>query len=169
MKSPLTFTLQGMSWTCTSVALGFLVFRIFVRVKSFKRIYADDFFVMAAWIMILASSIIWQTQKDALYAQYELASGKATLTPQLVSQNQTLLRTQLSIIMMFYCSLWSVKLSFLLFFRRLQQGQNVKGQRIWWWCVMGFTIATWASCIGDIQYQCLVTSFEWIACKSSTF
>lgn len=152
-----------MSWACTAVALAFLVFRIFVRIKSFKRMYADDFLVISAWAMILASSIIWQTQKHALYAQYALTTE--SLTPHVISQEQTLLRIELVIIMMFYCSLWCVKLSILLFFRRLQQGQSIRKQEIWWWCVFGFTVATWVICIGLIQYQCLARSFESIVRK----
>ncbi|KAL8934497.1 MAG: hypothetical protein Q9216_005882 [Gyalolechia sp. 2 TL-2023] len=154
------------SWTCTTVALAFLIFRLFVRLHSFKRLYADDYLVIAAWLMILATSITWQIQKDALYDQYNLAAGKTAITPQFASQQETLSRATLAIVTMFYCSLWSVKLSFLLFFRRLDQ--NVKGHRVWWWCVLTFTVATWASCIGDIQYQCLVKPFEWIARNCSS-
>ncbi len=156
-----------MSWTCTTVALAFLVFRIFVRIKSFKRMYADDFLVISAWAMILASSIIWQTQKHALYAQY--APTTESLTPHFISQQRTVLRLELVIFLMYHCSLWCVKLSVLLFFRRLQQGQSIRKQKIWWWCVLSFTIATWVISIGLVQYQCLVRSFEWIArkCNSS--
>lgn len=57
------------------------------------------------------------------------------------------------ILIFFYTSLWSVKISFLFFFKRL--GQNVRWQKILWWCVFAFTAATYFVCIGDIQYACL--------------
>ncbi|KAL8941874.1 MAG: hypothetical protein Q9216_001984 [Gyalolechia sp. 2 TL-2023] len=61
---------------------------------------------------------------------------------------------------LFYSALWSIKLSFLLFFRRL--GTNVHGQRRLWWPIFGITVATYFACIGTIQYRCLVTSFEYL-------
>ena len=111
--------------------------------------------------------LIWQTQKHALYAQY--APTTESLTPHFISQQRTVLRLELVIFLMYHCSLWCVKLSILLFFRRLQQGQSIRKQKIWWWCVLSFTVATWVISIGLVQYQCLVRSFEWIArkCNSS--
>ena len=154
-----------MLWASPVVALAFLCFRIFVRIKSFKTLYVDDVLVIVAWALILASSIVWQTQKNVLYAQYELAAGTKAFTPLAISQEQTLLRCEFVIFLMTYCSLWCVKLSILLFFRRLHRGQIMKRQKIWWWCVLGFTIATWVLSVGLIQYQCLLKPFEWILRK----
>ena len=148
--------LKAVSWASTVIALAFLVFRIFVRVKSFKTLYSDDLLVMAAWCMILATSIIWQTQKKALEAQRELAAGAIPQTDDVSSLIQNLQRMQFPIFVLFYCSLWSVKLSFLLFFRRLQEGQTARGPKIWWWCVLSFVIVTWASCVGDLPWRCLM-------------
>ena len=62
------------------------------------------------------------------------------------------------ILVFFYTSLWAVKTSFLLFFRRL--GHNVTGQKVLWWCVFAFTLASYFVCIGDIQYSCLASPLE---------
>lgn len=53
-----------------------------------------------------------------------------------------------AVIILFYSSLWSIKISFLLFFRRL--GMNVKNQKLLWWPVFGITVATYFACIGTI-------------------
>ena len=95
-----------------------------------------------------------------MYAQYALSAGLVELTPYILATEVIFLRTEVATIFLFYACLWSIKILVLVFFRRL--GQKVRGQRIWWWCVLGVTIATWATCIGDIQYPCLLGSLEHI-------
>lgn len=72
---------------------------------------------------------------------------------------------QLIVLIFFYTGLWSVKLSFLIFFRRL--GQNIDKQKYLWWPVLFFTLATYFVCIGDIPYKCLVGSLDEIVVKCS--
>lgn len=68
------------------------------------------------------------------------------------------LKGSVVILVFFYTSLWAVKVSFLLFFRRL--GHNVMGQKVIWWCVFALTLASYFVCIGDIQYSCLTAPPE---------
>lgn len=151
---------QGIMWGGTALSLCFLIFRIFVRLRYFKRLYADDILVIAAWAMLLASSIVWQTQQVPLYNQFKLSSGHIQPTTAILAAEQTLLHANLAVLILFLSCLWSVKVSILVFFRRL--GHKVQGQRIWWWSVMGFTLLTWATCIGVLQYWCLLSSAEYI-------
>lgn len=73
---------------------------------------------------------------------------------------------QLVVLIFFYTSLYTVKLSFLLFFKRL--GHNVYRQKYIWWPVLIFTLATYFVCIGDIQYKCIIRPFTEIAASCST-
>ncbi len=57
------------------------------------------------------------------------------------------------VFVLFFTSLWAVKLAFLLFFRRL--GRNVKSQNVIWWSVFVVTFSSYFVCIGTIQYICL--------------
>lgn len=95
-----------------------------------------------------------------MYTQYQLSAGTISPTPKIIADEVTFLKTEVATIFLFYCCLWSIKLSFLIFFRRL--GQRVRGQKIWWWFVLALTVVTWATCIGDIQYPCLLNSLEYI-------
>lgn len=137
-----------------------MLFRLFVRVKAFRRLYWDDFLVILAWIFFLASAVIWQTQKSGTYSQFGLASGTLAPTPAVLSAFLDSQRGQLAVLFMFYSCLWAIKLSFLIFFRRL--GQKVRGQKTWWWCVTGLVIVTYITCIGTIQYPCLLGTLEYI-------
>lgn len=144
-----------MLWSGIAKSLSFLAFRIFVRIKSFRRIYADDILVLTAWLMFFASAVVWQSQHSALYEQLALSSGTVIPTPEELAAIKTCFRAECAILIIYYTSLWIVKLSFLLFFRRL--GSNVRGQKIWW-CVTGFTVATWATYIGTIDFKCFLRS-----------
>ena len=75
-------------------------------------------------------------------------------------------KSTFAVIFLFYSALWAIKISFLLFFKRL--GTNVQGQKLIWGLVFGITLATYFVCIGTIQYPCLLPSFEYIAfyCKT---
>lgn len=68
-----------------------------------------------------------------------------------------------AVINLFYSNLWTIKLSFLIFFRKL--GQNVIGQKALWWGVSAFTAASYLVCIGNLEYNCLVHPFVQIASK----
>lgn len=155
-----------MLWSGVVISLSFLAFRIFVRIKSFRMIYADDVLVLTAWLMFFVSSVIWQTQQMALSQQMalyeEFGSGSGTFVPtpeQLEAGKtlQTLLRCDVVITILYLTALWTVKLSFLIFFRRLSQ--KVQGQNMWW-CVTGLTVVTWVTCVGITPFKCFLGSLE---------
>ncbi len=162
LTSPLN---QGIMWGGTALSLCFLIFRMFVRLRYFKKVYADDFFVLAAWLMLLTSSIIWQMQQTPLYYSFKLSAGQMQATANVLAAEQSFFHANLAVLILFLSCLWSVKISVLVFFRRL--GQQVRGQKIWWWSVMGFTILTWAICIGVLQYWCLMGPTDYILSEST--
>ena len=90
--------------------------------------------------MHLTSGLLWPPPKDFVVHTERFYVG------------------QLIILISFYTSLYTVKLSFMLFFKRLER--NVHRQEYIWWPVLLFTMATYFVCIGDIQYKCLVRPFE---------
>ncbi|GLA89730.1 hypothetical protein AtubIFM56815_004218 [Aspergillus tubingensis] len=68
------------------------------------------------------------------------------------------LRGQLAGYLLSYTSLWSVKLSFIFFFRHL--GNRFRAQRILWWVVLAFVIACYGGTLGVLDYACEMASFE---------
>ena len=156
---------QGFLWAGIVLSLAFLVFRLTVKWRSYRKTYSDDYLVIIAWILLLASTILWQIMSPNLYELFDVVSGQALLTPGFVDRNTDLLRSLAPFSLLFYTCLWTVKLSFLLFFRRL--GLNVRGQKIWWWCVLVITLLTWAATVADNDWKCSVRPVEWIWCKST--
>lgn len=146
-----------MAWAGVAISFGFLLFRIYVRLRIFRRLFIDDPFLIAAWLMTLANAIIWQVTVEPLYLTVGLVSGQITSPPQdFISKSFTYLHAQFSSYVLYYTSLYLTKFSFLLFFRKL--GNKVKRQRVIWWSALLFVIASYAVSFGISDFSCLVGS-----------
>ena len=107
--------------------------------------------------MLLASAIAWQVNKDTVYTILAFSAGALSTVPEnLPAETERLLRNAIAILVCFYSGIWSIKLSFLIFFRQL--GNHLRKQEILWWSVLGITIATYFVSLGTIHYQCLNSS-----------
>ncbi|KAI1821856.1 hypothetical protein F4861DRAFT_541556 [Xylaria intraflava] len=156
-------TFLAITWTAVWVAFSMLVFRLATRIKSFKKLLLDDYLVILAWLLLLVSAILWQLKSRALYLMYAIQSGRSLPTPEFPIIYGQFLRLVVAWNILFYSCLWSVKFSFLVFFRRL--GNNVSLGRIWWWVVFGFTVAGLIASVGDIDYRCTVNDLTFITEK----
>ncbi|KAK5993821.1 hypothetical protein PT974_07258 [Cladobotryum mycophilum] len=146
-------TFMAVAWAVTGISFLFLLFRLTVRIRSFKKLYSDDYLVIAAWLMLLATSVIWQIKVPILYQLFEINRGGAPLTTKFTDSYATFMPHIVTWSVLFYSCLWSVKFSFLLFFRRL--GSKITHQyNIWWWIICVLTFAGWVACIADIDYKC---------------
>lgn len=110
--------------------------------------------------MLLTFTIAWQVEAYFLYWMYDVSNGKALPSEAFFEQYTTFLPFVVVWNYLFYSSLWAVKLSFLIFFRRL--GSKTKSHRIWWWVVLLLTIGAWVGCIADIDYPCTLGDLSYI-------
>lgn len=155
---------KGFAWGSVAISALFYTFRILVRLRVFRRLYADDGLVLFAWIVLLVSAALWQTGIDALYENIAVSSGQLYPPPaNFPRRTEQYLRKSVAVIVFFYTGLWSVKLSFLIFFKRL--GHNVRHQNTVWWAVLAINAATYLTCLGTIEYRCLASSFSYISCE----
>ncbi|OCK82942.1 hypothetical protein K432DRAFT_274115, partial [Lepidopterella palustris CBS 459.81] len=144
-------------WAGVIISSFFLIARIWIRIRILHRFQADDIFVISSWLLALANAAIWQAIWPQLYLTIDIGSGRLTQYPaNLIQQMETFLRGNYSAYVLSYTSLWSVKMSFLFFFRGL--GEKIRSQRILWWCVLAFIVASYAVCIGTLDYICLFAS-----------
>lgn len=157
---------KGLIWAGFAVATICCGLRGLARVRTFKKLLVDDYFVLLALSLVLASAITWQVFADDLYQIMRVSAGLEMPGEDFARVSGRYFKATLAVIILFYTALWSIKISFLLFFRRL--GNNVRGQRRIWWPVLGVTLATYFACIGSIQYRCLVSSFEYLAANCGT-
>ncbi|RDL38406.1 uncharacterized protein BP5553_02746 [Venustampulla echinocandica] len=148
-------------WAGTAISFLFVSGRIIVRLRTSGRLWFDDLFVVIGWLLILGSSIVWRYAERAMYLSIEVAAGQ--LSPleytTYIPDTEHYMKSTVAIIILFYSSLAAIKISFLLFFRRLLSGVHIRVLMIQWWVVFGITIVTWIACIADTQYKCLAAPY----------
>ncbi|KAL4874403.1 hypothetical protein BJY04DRAFT_17437 [Aspergillus karnatakaensis] len=152
--------LIGVVWGGTALSFLFITARTLARIFTFRRLWWDDAFAITAWLLVLAQSVTLQTQLDSIYLHYQVTTGNIIATPEIQGRIETLFRAECAVLMFFYASLWSIKASFLIVFRRLA-GASERWV-VWFWCVVGFVVAGYVVCLGDNQYRCLVNDHAYI-------
>lgn len=138
----------------TSVSFTFLAFRLTVRLRSLGKLLLDDYLVILSWLMLLTASILWQLKASTVYWLYDVLSGKTSLSNEFIASYADFLPHFAAWTVLFYSSLWCIKVSFLVFFHRL--GSKTKVHKIWWWIVFSVVLVTWIPTIADIDWDCSV-------------
>ena len=162
--------LQRVSWSALALSTCFVLLRAWAHWKTFRRFFLDDFFVLLTWIIVLVSAILWYFAAPSLFEAVDVTSGRLSVTqaPNLMHDVVYFARTALIINILFYAGLWSIKMSFLIYFRRILVGTHYRRLYTHWWVVFTLTIVTWVICIGDLPYDCFVNSFRNLNGRCST-
>lgn len=158
---------EGIMWGVGVVAMIPVMLRFYARIKRFKRLYWDDFFVFIAVIFDIIIVIIWQT--SVVYDLYEVMNtlkGFQSPGPDFAAHGRRYFILSIVVLTFFISTLWAIKFSFLIFFRRL--GKNVRRQRLLWWPIFGFTAISYLVALVLNSYQCLGKSLINIFQKCGT-
>lgn len=156
---------QGVIWGGLAIAVIFVGVRIFARLKTFRKIFADDAFVVFALILALTSAILWQIFAKYMFQLLAVAYGTPP-GPNFPTDFEHYGKASAAVVIFFYSTLWAIKISFLIFFKRL--GKNVRRQKLLWWPIFGFTMATYFASIGIIPYNCHMDSLDEVLRDCST-
>lgn len=152
---PVTNFMAG-SWTAASIAAIFLSVRLYTRLRATRRLFWDDTVLIFGTVFVIAASALWQWAAPKFWFILAVGSGTAFPTDlqQFMKDVEITMRVFFVEQVFFYSTLACVKLSLLLFFRRI--GWHMTKIRVAWWSVLGFVVATWLTSIGDSQWGCLV-------------
>ena len=143
-------------WAVTAVAFPFVPFRLYVRLRVFRRLFTDDAFVVLAYILLLVYACFWQIYAKDLYIVFDVAAGLETPDTDINIHLQRFLNGEVFTVFMYGFCLWFIKLAFLLFFRRL--GDQVRHQAVIWWSVLAFSVATFVIWLGITNSRCIAGS-----------
>lgn len=113
--------------------------------------------------MLFGSATFWQVETPLLYELYGVESGQRPFTPGFFNRITGFTRTLVPFQILFVSCLWTIKISLLLFFRRL--GSTVRGHRAWWWFVLVVNILAWCGTIGGIYYKCALGPTGFVLCE----
>ncbi|KAH8433112.1 uncharacterized protein LDX57_010746 [Aspergillus melleus] len=153
-------TFLAVLWISVSTSFLFLATRLATRWKIAPQKRADDFFLLLAWLFSLGMAILWSIFYKHLYTILAFSKGDLSSIPLNIDwyKIQQQLRAQLAGYILNYCSIWSVKFSFMFFFRKL--GERYRLQKIIWWSVFGLLIVSFAGCIGTLDFACEVSAVD---------
>ena len=155
-KDHLLTKFKALIWSSAAVAFPFVPFRLLARWRVFHKLFIDDGLVVFAYSLLLAYAIFWQEYADDLYLAVDVARGVRAPPVDIIYRIKRWLNSQVFHVFLSGFCLWSIKLAFLLFFRRL--GQKVRHQKIIWWSIFTWNIITFILWMGIVQWQCIATS-----------
>ena len=141
-------------WSGVAITLLFVVARLYTRWRLFRRFRVDDYLVILAWIIFLVQAIWEQTHLEIGYLLVGLQDGSITTLPSdFLNRVEEYTIGGFITFVLFTSSLYCIKLSFLLLFRRL--GENITGQWILWWTVTVITGIFYILMFATYDYSCV--------------
>ncbi|KAK8127964.1 hypothetical protein PG984_009072 [Apiospora sp. TS-2023a] len=142
---------KGIMWGGFALCIILFICRMGIRVSCFGRAFVEDYLMLAALVLFLASIIVCQVLLPYVYQMEEdYWSTEMTSTPL-----DTAVKAAAGLSSMMYInyvSIWLVKLNFMLFFRRL--GNHVVKYRVAWWAVLLYNFLAGAGCIALVAVAC---------------
>ncbi|KAK7179540.1 hypothetical protein DPSP01_003627 [Paraphaeosphaeria sporulosa] len=151
-------------WSMIGFSFIFLPIRYWTRWRTFGRFFADDLFALLAWLSAAAMGAVAIWMVDSMYWTMNLASSPidpSLFNPSLLNYVRRYSYGTNICYMLMYTSLWSVKLSFLLFFYRLGP-RLITGIKWHWWSVAVVTMAAYAATFATYPYMCSFGTYEQI-------
>ncbi len=147
-----------------AITLIFAIGRIYIKFSNFRRLFVDDYFFIAANVVLVAGTAMIFTCLPYNQTEVNVAAGVEALPPDLTHQLDLDVKYQDAGVFLLNAAIYFVKFSFLFFFR-LILGNSGK-LKTWWWCVFIFTIPCAVVCMCTNFMECPAFGEE-IMSKSS--
>ncbi|ETS81749.1 hypothetical protein PFICI_06751 [Pestalotiopsis fici W106-1] len=148
--------IQAIQWAGAGFSLVFVLIRLVSRWHGPGRIFWDDVFVVLAVLLVLITAILWQWAAKDMYYILDVQAGLASLETDYVTHLTRDLKVSMVTEIFFYAILLFVKVSFILFFKRLSS--NVRGQLWIRWASLALSAICFFVSIGDMGIRCFIQS-----------
>lgn len=133
-----------MIWLSVAIAILFTIIRTAIRIRVYRHLFADDGAVYLALTILVSMGIMYQIITPTMFELERLLTPGAVPSANFVQEAAFFLKLQFAIIILFWTTLWAVKLSFLLYYRTLFAG--LPNQLFWWWLVSVFAGMAYLGC-----------------------
>ena len=135
--------LEAVWWTGVAISSCTVGSRAYARWKVFHRFFLDDAFVMLAWISFVTQMCVCQVMLPTVNELHEMvhqakSQGLTVLPADAGSKLRFVERMAMACSFGFTLTIWSVKASFLIFFKKL--GRQVIWQNLIWYCALAITV-----------------------------
>lgn len=143
------YLLHGIFWIGIAFAIFFTILRTTIRAQVFRTLSADDACVIFALIVLVAVGVLCTYATPGIYEIPLIGqpgSDEVLVSPDLTDQLNHFLKLQFAIIILFWTSIWVVKFSFLIFYKRLFASIPRTNHVFIWRFALFFTILAYVSC-----------------------
>ncbi|MCJ1405675.1 hypothetical protein MMC11_008904 [Xylographa trunciseda] len=137
--------LLGVMWAGVSLATVFTIIRTTIRLHISRRLFVDDAFVYLALAILIAMAVLYTLINDIIFQIVLVGEGLLPPSPEFMSQVPFFLKVQFAIIVLFWTTLWAVKWSFLMYYKKLFIGLPGHMQKCWW-AVVIFSVLAYLGC-----------------------
>ena len=155
---------QGVTGALFGLAIIAFSVRTYVRIVL-KQFSPEDVMLAFALICLCATTgltyTILQDQYNAL--QVILQGGESGLLSQLIGKVPTITKKEDAASTLWWIIIYTIKMAFLLFFRRLIA--RLPKLNAWWWGATTFTILAGVVCVVDNWLTCPYFTIEKVLCK----
>jgi len=131
-------------WLSVAIAILLTIIRTAIRICVYRRLFADDGAVYLALTILVSMGVMYQIITPTMFELERLLTPGAVPSANFVQEAALFLKLQFAIIILFWTTLWAVKLSFLLYCRNLLAG--LPNQLFWWWLVSVFAGMAYLGC-----------------------
>ncbi|KAI5861436.1 hypothetical protein GGS23DRAFT_576801 [Durotheca rogersii] len=156
----------GAIWGGVAMSGLALACRLYSRFKGPRRLFWDDAFAIAAFVLVLITGALWQWEAREMYYVIDVQAGLANFEPDFFDRLKRWLVVSLVVELFFYTALILIKFAFLFFFWRL--GSDINYFRHVWWPVAFLSLASYLGSVGDVNYKCLLGPEETIMGQCTT-
>jgi hypothetical protein len=120
------------SWSMIILASTFVLVRLSIQIWRRKMLDVQDSLVYFAFACFLAMSVCYFIAIPTAYRLGDVNVGLVKPWPTMVNDQISTVRLMFVTTVLFWVSLWSVKLSLLALYKKLIQGQPATYTRFWW-------------------------------------
>lgn len=139
-------------WVAVSTAICSALLRFFCRWRVKRQISVDDVFVFLALIILICMAILYVLVTPIMFDLDAISAGRQEPQPDLAARAAFYLKCQFAIIVMFWTTLWAVKLAILFFYKNLFN--TLPKQMTLWWAVLFIVILFYLGCWGSQLASC---------------
>lgn len=130
-------TFLGIEWTLYVLCVVFFGTRLYIRWVCFRRLFTEDYLMIAAMAILTAIEAMGQKYADDIYNLMGEVNGTYTVTNlfTFLTNTESMLEACGSAIILFIFGFYTIKVNFLLFFYRMGN-RLLRIYRIVWWYVL---------------------------------
>lgn len=140
-------------WLGVAVGAALTPLRTWYQYGKNRKLYANDYLILSAFIVHLATASVNQVMISPLYELELVTAGLKTPAVDFIEQANFFLRLQFAADLLLWTTTWLIKFSLLSFFWRLFDSVQ-SPMRIFWWIMCFLTAATFICAVVLQMFAC---------------